>query len=1253
MPFLSTIHELFIMVLKYTREQQLALSDNRHMAVTANAGSGKTKVLVDKYIQIIENDRESQRQHDPGKIIAITFTKKAAAEMKAKAIRSIEKKLAAEADSAIKRKLMKIREKLTYAKISTIHSFCTQILRDYPIEAEVDPNFTELGESDSLMLINDGIQFALEEFLDDNNPDAAETSELISIYGRRKIEGFIRNLLNERNFAALEKIYENSDEQIVDRALDRFRTLIYQKALPILEETLDLSGSCSQNVLNNGKKKNSFDSAVKSVRSCLDAIKDNNADAAAFAPSLTNIRKTKIGNKLFLTLIEASDSVKKTFENIIDSCDVFNLKGQEAYPRQARLLLRIAKTAGDYIDEEKYSMGAIDFNDMLRKAHDVLLDDEVRDMAISGIRHILVDEFQDTDSLQYEIIKRLVPSIQDPSAGGPTLFIVGDAKQSIYGFRNADVRVFKEAIEHIAASNSSKINSGKLKIQAAGLSKKELFGNITLNTSFRLKPAVAQFVNQVCGPLFEKDQTEFDVDYDDLIFGRHSVDFIRENNLKEDSLFPLKPEHGSVTFLLAEKINRRIINEDNDKEPENDDADNSKKEEINEGELLARHLILSIKKGLPIHDEENIPRPAGFGDIAVLARSRNKFNDLILALIKNKIPYVVHSGTGFYATQEVIDISSYLKYLYDDNDSLSLAGVLLSDFFGLSDDELYRIVTQNEGETLNEKFTAHCERILDKDDRERYPKHIRAYYTLQKMKRHALSMPVSQLIIKILEESYWYAAVAANSSLEMQIKSNVKKLIAFARDFEARGYRTLIDFVHELEILEDASKEGEAPFIKDADAVNIMTMHASKGLEFPVVYIYNSDSTTPPHKDGIFTDDQFGICLKPRKIDPDTRMAVDDKSVLYDMAKMRRKEAETAEDKRILYVAMTRAKDHLIISGSLQIKKESVTATGQLKSILESLYLEPSGMEINHHPLISKLKIYDPEGDITISMTSSVEVIREIKEQEALETSGDKLVNPSILLGKNVTFRAGEQYSATRLHSYLHEKNTYARRYVLGLPEEGEPEPEERQYIREDKDIVVSANVAGTLIHAVMENAKYWIEAGKPDRTKLEEFILSTASALYIQLNENLFARTVNEALNCAKTDLIRRNWSSFLKAENEYRIILPAGDDFTLGFIDCMVEISPGYKEAWDWKSNRLESASDIKETAKKYELQMKMYAWMLSRIYPGQSEYKTRLLFTSLAAENAKDEDWSYTYSWTKEETEEIGQYLLTVIDDLEHDY
>ncbi len=1241
-----------------THEQKLARGLDRHLVVTANAGSGKTRALVSRYVDLV------LQGVDPKEIVAITFTRKAAAEMQTRVAEELEK-IASAGDSKTIARIKRIREKLTSSRISTIHSFCSTLLRDYPVEAGVDPGFSELTNADKLRIETDAVNNVMEQWLQpENESRKAKAQDLFSKFGFYFVENILKQLLNRTDiYENLKKVY-SSDFKKIETVRDGYiAEMLLPPLLDGLRELLIILNSVDTSKLKKPDQdflinlSESVNSMITKMRSGASLSQDtmfelkNELEALKESPFITKkftINKTKLKNKLIG--IDA-DEANERLIGLNGTSDFFNAYGNVNLDAElfgyAHTFWEMARDVITSVEDEKQELRAVDYGDMLIKARNLLDDISIRRKLRHKIKHILVDEFQDTNPLQYEIVKSLVPEMKHVRnyEHNVFLFIVGDAKQSIYGFRYADVRVFLKAANELSEINQQKLRNNELSREFTVLSEKttartgkEAAGQIELSATFRLLPVPAAFVNAIFDGIPEESRTEFDVNYSPLVCAR-SAEYLLSADEKPIINENGKTDNSEISFGSAKLL---LVKEDK----KNTAAET-------EAELLAKYIkkVVSDTDGITVQDKDGTYRHPGFGDISILARKKADLNDLASVFQKMGIPYALHAGNSFFESQEIVDIFSYLKFLHNRNDDIALAGILKSPFFGLSDAELLNISVYD-GNSFYEKFLNYCADLEKDGSNGSVGKEIELYArsTLSELITLAPRLTISRLIAKIIEESGWYGAVAANPA-RSQMKANMDKFIQYARDFETRGFRNLYDFVEEINFLiTKGADEEEAVFMPGGDAVNLMTVHAAKGLEFPIVTIYKSNFSTR-NQGGTIVSPELGITFNTPDSTGDALISKE--TPLHYLNKKRAALADEAEEKRILYVALTRAQDHLIVSGTI-----TNTLNGFLPLILESLGLDSVEVKKSSAVLNQSLTLDKEVGLLTdsgvqnIELSFPVEIIGSVEDTQPIETAGaDDYAGVKFLLDEIPGSINKEIFSASKLTAYEDNFDEYLLKYRLGLStlESGMKMTEFDHMANEDRE---TATVTGTLIHGVMERVAEWFDAdGKVDEEELQRTVRRVMEQNNAPFEQEIVEQVLEECINTVSTTLIQKLSKNIIKGEPEKELIMPASDDYLVGSMDLLLKNESGEYEIWDWKTNKIDYFKRMDEHAEHYKLQLSVYAYMTALLNPSQQKITARLLFTKQAGKNAGENEWTRAFTWNREEIIARGEKLIERLSEIKN--
>ena len=725
--------------MKFTPNQKKAHDLNRHISVTAGAGSGKTAVLANRYLSILleKNVRVNQ-------VVAITFTEKAAAELKGRIVREINARLADEENRAklvhVGRNhdppeaadrvqnlrgdvLEAIKEGMTSAPISTIHSFCAQILREYPIEAGVDANFSVLQGIEGRFLLRETIDSTLKSIADLPKGDTIRESlaYLLRIFSKGRLEEILGQLVHQRYTLdrLMRELYSLRDEDL----LDYWRKFIQDGLTARLSEQFPIEEwqRCLNTTLAVVKGKNAAE-----VRELTDQIQPNldARDLIAIFSEIADLIVTKSGTiskRDFIGGRVKTDKIESEIGFLVRAANHFRafppLTGDDALLiRVTRPLLEIYQQIQHDYELRKVGQGLLDFEDLQLKVRDLLQHEPIRERLAQRYSYIMVDEYQDTNRLQYDILKPLISDFQSGN-----LFIVGDQKQSIYGFRGADVRVFHQTLEEITAYQKTVTDDfvwGGENLQA---DESEQRGDIHLPENFRLLRNLVGLVNLVFQhTMGEATLNEFEVAYEPLIKGRAN------------------DAPGDVEILIGTKASTG-----------NEGKDQRTEEPVYDGEndLIAgriRHLIGTKATIWEPGGGGEKPRKIRYGDIAILIRSRTRLPEIETALLKGNIPYKITGGVGFYQRQEIYDIGNYLQFLANPQDDVALVGVLRAPFFGISDVELYETSLQPASGSFWQKVQVYAEQRC---------KNTEIHGSAIRNTQHAISNPPSYRIV--MPSKHW------------------------------------------------------------------------------------------------------------------------------------------------------------------------------------------------------------------------------------------------------------------------------------------------------------------------------------------------------------------------------------------------------------------------------------------------------------------------------------------------------------------
>ena len=846
------------------RQAEAALSSAQAIAVTAGAGSGKTRVLTGRYLHLLENGRPLRS------LVAITFTEKAAREMRTRVRGELERWAAAEtagqggptvqggpAAAAL--------TELDAARIGTIHGLCAEILRAHPAEAGIDPGFSVLEEGRAAAWRAAAADAALAWAAGD--PNAArlfasfKESELrrllAELFGRRlDLQNWLSAVDGEGAAQAALQAWAGALQRWLDQ---RLATGDWQEALSDLAQ------------LQARTPDDKLELARREVLAHWAAARAHLAGGewdAAFA-ALVRLRKAARANLGTKTgwdpaALEAARAAMRALCDVYDDQQLGDLASKSSWAldeQAARLTPALRQLGARALAEYtrlKDEQQALDFDDLEGRAAALLRDfPGVRARWQNELRAVLVDEFQDTNDRQRQIVyalsgfsarpgERLLAggaALDQASTPGSSLFIVGDAKQSIYKFRGADVAVFRQVQADIAA--------------AGGLA-------VDLDLTFRAHQPLLDQLNPLLAAVLGADEPAENQPY--------RVPFAP---LRANRSTPEKANPPYLEFHVGLGA----------------DAD--------EGRAVAAQALAG--RLLALHAE-------GFEwtDMALLFRASTAFPVYEDALEQAGIPFVTVAGRGFYGRPEIRDLLNALAAIADPSNDLALAGALRSPAFALSDADLYRLFAPpppapdasapgETGQALR-GWPALCAA----GD----PVQRRAAAILGELHALAGRAPAAEVLKRLLDLT-GYRAILQSVPGGERMRRNVEKLLADAHRSQLVGLGEFLEYVQTLRDV--GLREGEAP-VEAGGAVQLMTVHKSKGLEFPLVVIADAAHESRPQTAAALLDPRWGG-LPGLKDDDKAR------PVTWRLASQDEQAKGEAEDQRLLYVAATRAREKLLVSG--------------------------------------------------------------------------------------------------------------------------------------------------------------------------------------------------------------------------------------------------------------------------------------------------------------------------------------------------
>ena len=878
------------MSVKWTSEQQKVIDlRNRNILVSAAAGSGKTAVLVERIIRRLTED---DTPTDVDRLLIVTFTEAAAAEMKERISAAIEKKLEERpGDIRLERQATLIHS----AQITTIHSFCLAVIRDHFHVIGIDPGF-RIAEEGELKLLK---QDVLEELLEECYAEAKEefldfTERFGSGKSDKKIEEIILKMYEySRSYPrpdrwldqcvkayASEDLEVRAEERVRMRAADIERVL--ERGLKICEEPDgpymygDMLDSDLQE-LERLQQAENFDAMYSAAAGFKWKRLSSRKDDTVSPDKKEKVKKLR----------EQAKSLLKGMQEdyFYAPREVWQQDMQDALPSVVTLT-ELVKRFAHMLDEKKRLRNMIDFNDMEQFALAILTEEKDGELVPSAVAgeyqdrfdEVMIDEYQDSNLVQETILT----SVSRVSRGEYNIFMVGDVKQSIYSFRLSRPELFME-----------KYNTYSLKDSVTQ--------RIDLHKNFRSREEVLDSVNDIFRQIMKKELGG--IEYDDSAA------------LYPGAEFPPLPS-GKEDFCKSELL--LLDKEDTGGEDERQA----------EARMIARRIRELIRDGVVLDKETREYRRVQYRDIVILTRSIRGWAEVFSSVLGEEgIPAYSVSREGYFETYEVSVLLDYLKILDNARQDLPLAAVLTSVFGGLNTRELaeIRIAYPNVPFYEAAAMCAESDAAEDACMEELRGKLRRFYDQVRYFREKVPYTPIHELLEEIIDKTGYGLYIAAMPG-GAQRMANVEMLTERAAAFEGTSYKGLFNFVRYIAQLKKYDVDyGEAGIMDEqADTVRIMSIHKSKGLEFPIVFVAGMGKkfNTQDTKGSVLLHPDWGagvdlIDLKRRTKTP---------TFLKKMIREETALENLAEEMRILYVALTRAKEKLIMTGAAKITEDGAVS---------------------------------------------------------------------------------------------------------------------------------------------------------------------------------------------------------------------------------------------------------------------------------------------------------------------------------------
>ncbi len=1042
---------------------QAITSEKALILVSAGAGSGKTRVLTERFIHLCELRLKSP-DHPVGatvdELVAITFTEKAAREMKDR----IRKRLA-EKEREAKEKLEQLfwfeqKEAMERANISTFHSFCQRLLSQHAMAADLVPQ---------------------SRVIDDVEARSRKRLIMTKLLEERAFHEpawpFLRIMTKNRLFELIEQVHNDIREFVLGE--EAVASLKVEKMLEVqriakLQEQVSLVQEFHANAKNCILDFPSLDDLTKAQRGHVEKITagfetlPNPNNPNAYVEAISKImpsRSDKRWNEKAPALFELHTKHWKPLKDCWSE-----IGGEVATSEETKVLIEkfiiLLKEFSIRYDHEKKMAGVLDFSDLQQKAVALLENKSIKEACQRQFRHIMVDEFQDTNKLQLEMLERIDPQFQ---------FIVGDQKQSIYRFRGADVSLMN-AREELAETRSD----GEV---------------ILMNENYRTTAPVIEAVNEL-----------------------FSSAMVQERKKPYETVYAPLQANRSGQFEEEKRVELITLGE-------------IEEQDLSPYDVLANRIVEMVETKEPsVYSGEQWTEPC-FGDIAILIPARSHLLSLERSLINKGIPYVVSGGVGFYERQEVLDYITLLRWLNRPFEELHLLAVLRSPMCGLTVNDFLLLKQQVEE-------TEPLYQLIYDESHSAYGQLPETIQEACKMVRNWLyrwtPFRTDQSLDHTLSSIFMETGLQTTLMLQangLQKVRNVEKLIQTILESQKSDLETILAELDERIILSEKEGESEVERV-DGDLVQIMTVHASKGLEFPIVCLPQLERSVQGDKGSIRFHPELGIVMNLEE----EATELDGEKIVYqtpgfslvkDKANLEARE----EAKRLFYVAMTRARDYLYMMG-----EESNTSHTWLSLTVTALE--------------------------ETSLSEKVIQTDECKEQAQISRKSEPYSIPMVIESPSTPLTL----SVSEVMVFIKDPVAYFYRYVVGLPDTTIVDKSEI-VTEETSSVSIDSSKLGTLVHRACELR----DNGLTNEAAIREAVREEEEQ---GTNMSVYEREMSILMN-SYTDEVKQGLGETLETEWSFVTSIEGVD--IIGEIDKVTRRNSGC-HIIDFKTNKIyQSGSEL----------------------------------------------------------------------------
>jgi ATP-dependent helicase/nuclease subunit A len=1089
--------------MKWTADQQNVIdSKDQSLLVTAAAGSGKTAVLVQRIISRLTDERNPWDIDD---LLVVTFTKAAAKEMKERIYKALNDRLS---ENPANHRIRSMRDRVFSADIRTIDSFCKNVVSEYFSQIDMDPDFRFMDSGETELLKRDVLDEMLREEYQNAEEDSAflTLSDIFSSKGKDTAlaEIILGLYVKAQAYPWVHRYYESLEESIGEIDENSVQDTFWMEKLTDLVKVsaADLRGSAEALLRKAEAEKSTgyFDTVIESFNSDVtffDSLSRTDNFQEQFELSDTydfkgGVGKAAVGRKApddikaiadgFKT---ERDAYKKFFKDKIKAPFLMKSPADIAAEENAKApllheIVRLARKFDDRFLAEKKDRKSFEFSDIEHFAVKALINEdgtptEAAENYRKRYREVMVDEYQDTNELNEMILSAV-------SRDKKNYFMVGDVKQSIYGFRNADPGIIlRKSVEYKKDEDAA-------------------FRRIDLDKNFRSRQCVIDTVNDIFRAVMIPEVGG--VAYDEAAELKFGADYYPD--------VPETQDNSTKAVIL--------LRDDEELSEINDDKISL------EATWVAQEIKRLLSSGFQVSDGDGGMRPVRYNDISLLLRS-TKVNAAKIIDVMNAygIPAENAADTGYFSAPEVVTTLNFLRIIDNPRQDIPMASVLTSMYVGLSEEDLAIISTAHKGQRFyqalllestegstenadsaavseeksadsaeaseeNETTTSerHAEKnaraALSPEKRQRLDAFLKELALLRSMKTDTT---VFELIAKLYSDTGYDLLVSCLPGGERR-RQNLLKLYDKAVGFAQTSFSGISAFISYIERLEKYNAdEGEADVANGGDAVRIMTIHKSKGLEFPVVFVLGLGNGPKNDYDQVVTYKDRDITMTLTDVKQHTK----NNTVHFQLDRFIGNDNELGERLRVLYVALTRAKEKLYLVGSLKskeadalIKKGHSISSGQLSAT--DIRSANCYLKLMIPALVKNgYEVLTPNADDFAENEIEIETKREEIKKQLLAEDSDLIKKRALELAEVFTHPYAHQkdvipkqkYSVSEIKKSALDEEIRNEALDLYRPEqEASSEVTIPEFLKEEKsEKKVSGSDRGTAMHRFLEKLDF------------------------------------------------------------------------------------------------------------------------------------------------------------------------------------